>query len=47
MQLVKEMSSLDIELFLGDLDNVVRMIADDIAYGTDMRKLVADDQTVD
>ena len=47
VQLVKEMSPLDLELLLGDLDNVVRVVADDIAHGADMRKLVADDQTVD
>ena len=47
MQLVEQMSALDLQFLLGNLKDVVCVIADDIAYGTHVRQFVADDQTVD
>ena len=47
VQLVEQMSALDLELLLGNLEDVVGMVADHIAYRAHVRQLVADDQAVD
>ena len=47
MESVEQVSALDLKLLLGNLQNVVRMVSDDIAYGADMRQLVPDDKAVD